>query len=157
MPARGRKYVDEQIIFALVVGGDVAAAARHARCSEKTVRRRLAEPSFARRVSEARAELRSRAIGRLSFEATATVETLVQLRNTADAETVKLGACRLLIESMFRGGEIEGLAGELSELRQAVEDLQREHRHHAARDEQATPAPGSTGNGRTSHPGSATA
>jgi hypothetical protein len=103
MAGHGRKD-DEAIIFAMAAGATVAGAAEHAKVSEKTVRRRLANPDFRRRVAEARSEMLVRAVGRLSIAGVQTVDDLIALRS-ASSESVRLGACRALLEFLFKGND----------------------------------------------------
>src|SRR4051794_31695937 len=62
----GKRNCDDALILALAAGASTTAAAEQARVSDRLVRRRLEEPPFRAKVDAARAELVSRAVGRLS-------------------------------------------------------------------------------------------
>jgi hypothetical protein len=79
MSASGRSGGDSALIAALAAGATHEAAAKHAGVSERTVRRRLADTEFRRRVDEARGEALDQAMARLSRAATGAATTLVML------------------------------------------------------------------------------
>jgi len=88
---------DDALVAALAAGLAVPDAAKQANMSERTARRRLDDPAFRRRVSEARGELYSAAMGRLAAAATKATDTLERLlESTRDA--VALGAARSVLE-----------------------------------------------------------
>jgi hypothetical protein len=64
---------------------------------ERTVYRRLSEPAFAAQVAEASRALRTQALTALGAASTAAVRTLGTLLN-AQSESVRLGACRAILE-----------------------------------------------------------
>jgi hypothetical protein len=128
----GKRHNDEALITALAAGGNIAAAARHAHVSERTVRRRLLDPDFARKVGEARAELVRAAVGRLSAVGVLAVDKQHSLIGSARSVAVQLGASRSVLEFMFRGAEVEVLARQLAELKAQVEGLLSGHQGHAA-------------------------
>jgi hypothetical protein len=111
----GRKNVDEALVLALAAGGSVPAAARHAGCSARTAYRRLAEDGFKARVEAARADLVQRAVGKLSALGGLAADTLQALLS-AEAETVRLGAARAVLENMFKGVEIDNVLTRLARL-----------------------------------------
>ena len=83
MAARGRSGSDSALIAALAGGATHEAAAQQAGVGERTVRRRLEDPDFARRVDEARAALLEQAMAQLSRAATGAATTLVMLLEAA--------------------------------------------------------------------------
>lgn len=109
MTASGRKSADSLLITALAAGGTVEASARAAGVSETTVYRRLREPAFRQQVADARDEMVTRAIARLSATSTLAADTLRDLLK-AKAETVRLGAARAILELGGRLREQEDLA-----------------------------------------------
>jgi hypothetical protein len=127
----GRKNRDEALIAALAAGGTVATAARHAGCSERTLYRRLEDRSFRARVDEARAELVTQAVGRLSAVGALAGDTLNELL-TNQAPMVRLGAARAALEFMFRGHEHDTLARRLAQLKEEIEGLRHGHRGDGA-------------------------
>jgi hypothetical protein len=97
MNAFARRKGDFVLLTALASGQTVRDAAQAAGLAESTVRRRLADTDFARRVSQARMELLGQALGRLAEGMTAAADTLVALLGHGSG-TVKLGAARSVIE-----------------------------------------------------------
>src|SRR5687767_9697215 len=97
MTAGGRKNADSGLVVALACGATVEAAAKAAGVSESTVHRRLREPTFRQRVVEARDEMVSRSVARLSATSTLAADTLRGLL-AARSETVRLGAARAVLE-----------------------------------------------------------
>jgi hypothetical protein len=120
-----RKDVDDALILALAGGLGVAAAARKAEVSERTVRRRLEGAAFRAKVDAARAALVGEAVGRLALIGGAAAGKLAELLG-AKSEAVRLGAARACLEFMLRGAEVDVLARQLADLRHEVEALQRE-------------------------------
>jgi len=94
----GRSGADSAILAALAGGATAAEAARAAGVSERTVRRRQAEPSFADDLDEARRALLRTALDRLSAAATTAVDTLSILMDAEVAPSVRLGAAKAVIE-----------------------------------------------------------
>jgi len=88
---------DDALVAALAAGSTVPDAAKRANMSERTARRRLDDPAFRRRVSEARGELYSAAMGRLAAVATKAADTLEKLL-TSTRDAVALGAARSILE-----------------------------------------------------------
>jgi hypothetical protein len=121
----GKKNRDDEIITALAAGGNIASAARHAGVSERTVRRRLADPAFARKVDEARTEMVRAVVGRLAATGVLAVTRLQDLVDNARSEAVRLGAARAILEHMFKGAEVEVLAREVDALKRQFEEVQR--------------------------------
>jgi hypothetical protein len=119
----GRKRGDEALIHALAVGVSVAAAAGHARLSKRTAYRRLEDPAFRARVDEARAEIVSGVVGRLSGIGVLAGDTLKDLLGDSSS-SIRLGAARAALEFMFRGNEQDTLARQLRQLQQQIEALQ---------------------------------
>lgn len=91
------RRADDTLVLLLAAGRSVKEAADGADVGERTAYRRLADPSFRCRVSEARGEMVTRAIGKLADASTAAVDTLQALL-AADAENVRLGAAKAILE-----------------------------------------------------------
>jgi hypothetical protein len=121
----GKKHCDEAIVAALAAGGNVAAAARHARVSERTVHRRLEDPSFRAKVDQARTELVRQTVGRLAAVGVLATDKLHSLLG-AKSEAVQLGAARAVLDYMLKAVDSDLLARQLVELREQVEELRRE-------------------------------
>jgi hypothetical protein len=121
----GKKHCDEAIVAALAAGGNVAAAARHARVSERTVHRRLEDPAFRAKVDEARTELVRAVVGRLAAIGVLATTRLQNLVDNARSETVQLGAARAVLEFLFRGHEQDTLAREVAEVKRQLDEVRR--------------------------------
>jgi HEAT repeat protein len=120
-----RKNADSVLVMALACGGTVEAAAKAADVGESTVYRRLREPAFRRRVTEARDEMVVRAVARLSATSTLAADTLRELLK-ARAETVRLGAARAILELGGKLREQEDLAERVAALEERLSDQRKE-------------------------------
>lgn len=88
----------EAAALALAGGATIGQAARRARAGERTVKTWLHDqPAFGRRVTELRAEMTERALGRLVDGMTSAADTLRGLL-AAESEMVRLSAARAVIE-----------------------------------------------------------
>ena len=110
---------DFSLILALASGATVEKAARTSGLSRATVYRRLEDPDFKRRLVATRSAMLSRAVGTLADASTEAATTLRALLG-ADSETVRLGACRAILELGTRLRESEELAQRLSALEAQV-------------------------------------
>jgi predicted transcriptional regulator len=124
MSGHGRKDVDEALVLALAAGSGVAAAARKAGVSERTVRRRLQEEAFAARVDGARARMVQRAVGRLAAAGGLAGKTLHELLRS-QSDTVRLGAAHAALEFMFRGHEQDTLVRQVEDIQRQLEAVKR--------------------------------
>jgi hypothetical protein len=104
-----RKNANTVLIAALAGGATVEAAAKQARVSETTVYRRLREADFAAQVKDARQQFVAEAVGQLARAGTDAAATLHQLLD-AEAETVRLGAAKAILDLGTRLRESEELA-----------------------------------------------
>jgi hypothetical protein len=98
MAARGRKNADDALLLALACGATLEAAARKAEVSERTVRRRLADPAFQKRLTQIRDDMVQRAMGMLTAAAMEAVKTLVALQDREQPAASRLGAARAILE-----------------------------------------------------------
>jgi hypothetical protein len=92
---------------------DAAAAA-----GERTAGRRRADPAFRRRVGELRAEMVQRALGRMADGMAEAADVLRQLLAAGTPATVRLGACRALLElgvKLRESVELEARLGALED------------------------------------------
>jgi len=120
MQTRDRNRGDELLLGALAAGRSVEQAAQTAGVSVRTAYRRLADPSFARRLAQARDELISSALGELvecASEAVATLRALLQ----ANDERVRLGAAKTTLEQLLRLRETLTLSQRLATLERALQ------------------------------------
>src|SRR5205809_210995 len=97
MAGCGRRNADEQLALALATGATLRDAAVAAGVAERTARRRWADPDFRRRVAELRSELVQRSAARMADAMTEAADVLRALLR-AKSESVRLGACRALLE-----------------------------------------------------------
>ena len=108
MAGGDRRNADDILVAALAAGKTKQEAARLVGVGERTVYRRLEDPRFRRRVNEARAELVSRAVGSLADASAAAVTTLRALLG-ANSGSVRLGACRAILDLGLKLREAEEL------------------------------------------------
>ena len=120
----GRRKGDSGLIAALACGATVRDAAQSAGVSERTAHRRLEDPAFARRVTDARSEMLSRAVGTLARTSTAAATALALLLR-AESETVRLGAARSILELAAKFHETEQLEHRIAQLEAQMEGQQR--------------------------------
>jgi hypothetical protein len=118
-PARRR---DPVLITAFLQGKSIAAAAQVAGISERTAKRRVADPAFQRELAAARTRLLARAIGVLVDGALGAAVQLRQLAQGAVQESIRLAAARSILEFSFRGLEALDLAERVAALEQATEE-----------------------------------
>jgi hypothetical protein len=121
----GKKDVDEMLLLALASGASVAGAAAQAKCSERTVRRRLQESQFRSRVSAMRSEMVQKAVGRLATLGVIAADELHRLIQQGN-DKIKLGACRAVLGFMLAGHDSQTLAAEVAELLRTAQEIARE-------------------------------
>jgi hypothetical protein len=106
----------EAAAVALASGRNLRGAARDSGAGVRTIKTwTAAQPAFARRVQELRAEMTSRALGRLVDGMAGAAEALRKLL-TAKSETVRLGAARAVLEMGSRLRETVELEERLAAL-----------------------------------------
>jgi hypothetical protein len=88
--------------------------------SEQTVGRRLDDSAFRSRLTSVRAKMLDRCIGQLARSLTAASRTLRQLLS-AQAETVRLGAARAIVELHGKLHESTELAARLDEVEKLMQ------------------------------------
>ena len=108
MAGGDRSGADAALIAALAGGSTVEDAATTAGIGTATAYRRLREPTFRKRIDEARAELIAAAVARLGAASTKAVATLEGLL-VADSEAVRLGAARAILDSALKWREHQDL------------------------------------------------
>lgn len=97
------------MIAALAAGSTVLEAAAAGGMSERTVYRRLEDPAFRRLVDDARAEIVSRAVAKLSAASADAADTLRDLLRS-DMDFARLAAARAILEIGSKLREHEDLA-----------------------------------------------
>lgn len=121
MAHRGRHGANAQLVAVLAGGATAQAAAKLTGVSPRTVFRRLADPTFRRRVTRARSELLDRALGHLtqgSIEASVTLRKLLRLKGDA---RIQLGAARTILELGAKLKDAADVEERLRRLEEAVE------------------------------------
>jgi hypothetical protein len=109
MAARSKNATDLLVIGALAAGATYEDAAQAAGISERTVRRRMADPDFRARLWETRGRYLDRALGRLSEISVEAVDALAGLLSS-DSERVRLRAAVVVLDhgrKLREAGEIE--------------------------------------------------
>ena len=125
MPRKSNKAAEQALLTALAFGATVENAARKAGIGERTAYRRLADPDFRARLSQARQEAVVRTAGMLTGAAVGSVKTLVDLQQDASVPAaVRRGAARDVLEMAVKYRE----SAEMEQRVAAIED--RLSRHH---------------------------
>ncbi len=89
----------EAAALALAAGLPLRVAAKQSGAGERTIKTWTATtPAFNRRVAELRADMTSRALGRLADGMAGAADTLGYLSRKGKSETVRLGAARAILE-----------------------------------------------------------
>jgi hypothetical protein len=125
MSEPGQRDIDGAILLALASGAGVAGAARHAKCSTKTVQRRLRSKKFRAKVQAMRAKMVSDAVGRLAAVGTLAVDELFRQLKSGEGDKVKQGAARSILTFMLAGHSQETMAAEVAQLRDLINDSER--------------------------------
>src|SRR5262249_27813394 len=97
----GRRKREDALAVGLAAGQTLRDAANAAGIGERTATRRWADPGFRRRVAELRAGAVERATGRMGDTMTEAADMLRRLLK-AESESVRLGACRAVLELSAR-------------------------------------------------------
>jgi hypothetical protein len=148
MPGHKRN-LDQTLIVAIAAGASCRAAAKKARVSERTARRRMADPEFVAAVRAARALLLRQSVARPADAGARAARTLARLCASSN-EVVALSAARAVLTLMFSGFPLADFSDEMAETRAMVEALRAEIEptHHQAgwrgATADATPTPAET-------------
>jgi hypothetical protein len=124
MPRKSNKAAEQVLVTALAFGATVENAARKAGIGERTAYRRLADPDFRARLSQARQEAVVRTAGMLTGAAVGSVKTLVDLQQDASVPAaVRRGAARDVLEMNVKYREF----AEMEQRVAAIEDRLAKH------------------------------
>ena len=115
MAGGDRSNADHLIVAALAAGTTNQEAATAAGVGERTVRRRLEDPSFRRQVSDARSALLEQAVSRMAGATTEAADTLRSLLK-AESENVRHAAAKTLLDLTSKGIELLDLAERIAQL-----------------------------------------
>ena len=113
----------KSVFKALLQTGNITEAAEISKVSRGTIYRYLSEPKFKKVVNDTRFEMLSLAIGELEKAAHEAATILISLAK--DSETpasVKLSACKAIIEGGLKGAELLNLEERLTDLEMAAND-----------------------------------
>ena len=120
MTEETRQRDESKLICALARGVPHAQAAQEAGVSVRTVQRRASDPAFREAVAGARRDMVGEATGRLAIAPERAVETLQDLLGS-DADSVRLGASRAILENVLRFREAGELTDRSRQLEEAIE------------------------------------
>jgi hypothetical protein len=120
MPQKGRRSADDVLLLALACGATLEGAARQAGVSESTVRRRVQEPEFRRRLQALRADMVQRTSGALTAAGTTSVQTLLELQKSSSPPATRLGAAKAVLELGMKVRETAELEQRLTALEEQV-------------------------------------
>src|SRR5262245_26991857 len=101
----GRKVIDDRILLALSCGATIEGAAQQTNVTISTVRKRLQDPEFLRRLRYLRDDMVRRTAAMLTAAAGEAVRTLLDLQAPKNPGMVRLGAARAIIELGIRTRE----------------------------------------------------
>jgi hypothetical protein len=108
----------EAAALALAAGKSPQEAAAECGCAERTIRRWLAElPQMQQRKTQLQAEMVGRTLGRMTDGMACAADTLRELLD-AEKDSVRLGACRALLELTVRLKESVELEARVAALEQ---------------------------------------
>ena len=113
-----RSRREETAIAALLACPTLEAAAERAGIDPATLRRWLADPSFAARYRAARRQVVEQAVSALQRAAGESVEAL-QRNLTCGTPTAEIAAAKAILDQAFRGMEVLDLAARIEQLERA--------------------------------------
>jgi transposase-like protein len=120
MPQQGRRSADDLLMLALACGATLENAARQAGISESTVRRRIKDPEFQRKITALRWDMVQRAVGMVTAAMAESVKTLVVLQKETVPSSSRLGAARTMLEIGLKLREQNDLEQRLAALEEQV-------------------------------------
>src|ERR1700722_8172389 len=120
MAKEGKHAADHKLILALICGATPETAAQKAGVSIRTLRRRMRDPRFVRKLDRKRGEMLLRSADQLTAAHTVAVRTLIELMQTGNGGQVRRGAARAVIELSMKVRETADLVERLSQLEQRV-------------------------------------
>jgi hypothetical protein len=121
----GQQRGDAALVAALAAGATERAAAAQAGMSERSARRRMADPAFRALVHQAQTDVLGQAVATLTGASVKAASTLLGLLDASAPPTVRLGAARAILEFTGRLREEHLIEARLSAVEQAL-DLRKE-------------------------------
>ena len=116
MSGGDRRGADSALLTALATGATVEQASRMTGVSEATVRRRLKDQDFQRRLAELKRDAVNSAMTALGAVALRAVTALTELLGGGTPPTVRLGAARAILELGARLREERDIEGRLQQV-----------------------------------------
>jgi hypothetical protein len=107
---------DDVLLAALLSGATLKAAAEQADCSERTLRRRLGDEAFRGRLDEARREVLSAIVARLTAAGDRAVGVLLELLEEPTPAAVRRAAAKDVLASLETLGVAPDLLTRLERL-----------------------------------------
>jgi len=116
---RGRKNADDALLLAVACGVTVENAAAKAGVSTRTATRRMADPTFQKRLRAMRLDMVQRTMGALTAAGQEAVRTLLELLK-GSTPSVRLGAVRMVLEMGIKMREVADLEERLAALEEQL-------------------------------------
>jgi hypothetical protein len=116
---RGRKNADDALLLAVACGVTLENAAAKAGVSARTATRRMADPTFQKRLRAMRLDMVQRTMGALTAAGQEAVRTLLELLK-GSTPSVRLGAVRMVLEMGIKMREVADLEERLAALEEQL-------------------------------------
>jgi hypothetical protein len=116
---RGRKNADDALLLAVACGVTLENAAAKAGVSTRTATRRMADPTFQKRLRAMRLDMVQRTMGALTAAGQEAVRTLLELLK-GSTPSVRLGAVRMVLEMGIKMREVADLEERLAALEEQL-------------------------------------
>jgi hypothetical protein len=117
-----RKISTQDLLTALACGANVAQAAAKVGLSQRSIYRRLADPSFRQEVEDLRMETVRRSSAMLTAATVEAIKTVIGLLSSK-SDQARLGACRTIFEYGVKLREFTELQERLAELEARLEAM----------------------------------
>jgi hypothetical protein len=118
MSKEGKRSADPEILKALLIGATHEAAAAKAGVCARTVRRRLRDPAFVRKLRRLRTEQHQRQADQLDAINGQALRALAQLLQENHSDQIRLGALRTALGLSLKHREAADQSVRLTELEQ---------------------------------------
>jgi len=122
--ANDRSKNEPDLIIALAKGMSVRAAAKTSGFSERSVYRRLQDPQFLKRVSDAQSALLRQGLGRAISKVPVAWETLSDVATDSENDNARVIAARTILELSHKLGEGGTAAKRIESIEQRLRDLE---------------------------------
>jgi hypothetical protein len=115
---------EPELIIALAKGMSVRAAAKASGFSERSVYRRLQDPPFLSKVSNAQSALLRQGLGRAVSKVPLAWETLSDVASDSENDNARVIAARTILELSHKLGEGKTVAKQIESIEQRLRDLE---------------------------------